>query len=510
MGVFRFFRPPSPRAARTILTMALSCATAFGEANPYDTDKGYYNTKGAYSQHNSDEVKARLDGRPDPTRSREDAAKVYNDAQAILQRQDEARAENSASCTDVVRCRREAVRLPESFANAVRVREETLRGGVGDTGLVGLDEKLVEVERIARYGSLGSSGAADFIAGQLAQIENYAPSYLNPNSQMNAVHKALSEELNLHQQQANAFEISADWAKRGYKTLIGEANDSPAAGNPNIQTPDAGGVDSKAPASGTPGDIGRGSGGENGRPADPSQPPEYAKAGAPGDVGATEKMDPATLEKGRQMAYDILRAEGITPLGSLRTVGVERGDIAPTGEVLASALKRPDELKSARGAEGAARGARLGERRESLSLRDDEDGVVGPGAGRGAKARRSSARAIVAYDDEEPPPAVLRGLTPSQLKDVKLKWKLFRLTQEREQLLREAGPMISQLRSLGVKATTHGQSIFQLASRNYRTFQRWRKPGTRSAQEGRQPGERSAARGTLPTRPATALTTAQR
>jgi hypothetical protein len=326
---------------------------------------------------------------------------------------------------------------------------------------------------------------------------------------MNAVHKALSEELNLHQQQANAFAISADWAKRGYKTLIGEANDSPAAGNPNIQTPDAGGVDSKAPASGTPGDIGRGSGGENGRPADPSEPPEYGKAGAPGDVGATEKMDPATLEKGRQMAYDILRAEGITPLGSLRTVGVERGDIAPTGDVLASALKRPDELKSANGAQGAARGARLGERRESLSLRDNDD-VVGPGAGRGAKARRSSARGIVAYDDEEPPPAVLRGLTPSQLKDVKLKWKLFRLTQEREQLLLEAGPMISRLRSLGVKATTHGQSIFQLASRNYRTFQRWRNPGRRSAQDGRQPGEQSAARKRLPMRPAKALTTAQR
>jgi hypothetical protein len=90
MGVFRFFRPPSYRAARTILTMALSCATAFGEANPYDTDKGYYNTQGAYSQHNSDELKARLDGRPDPTRPGEDAARVYNDAQGILQRQDEA------------------------------------------------------------------------------------------------------------------------------------------------------------------------------------------------------------------------------------------------------------------------------------------------------------------------------------------------------------------------------------------------------------------------------------
>jgi hypothetical protein len=105
---------------------------------------------------------------------------------------------------------------------------------------------------------------------------------------------------------------------------------------------------------------------------------------------------------------------------------------------------------------------------------------------------------------------VLRGLTPSQLKDVKLKWKLFRLTQEREQLLLEAGPMISRLRSLGVKATTHGQSIFQLASRNYRTFQRWRNPGRRSAQDGRQPGERSAARESLRTRPETALTTAQR
>jgi hypothetical protein len=59
---------------------------------------------------------------------------------------------------------------------------------------------------------------------------------------------------------------------------------------------------------------------------------------------------------------------------------------------------------------------------------------------------------------------------------VKLKWKLFKLTQERERLLREAGPMIAKLRALGVKAQTHGQSIFQMASRNYRTFQRWRKP----------------------------------
>jgi hypothetical protein len=506
MGVFRFFRPPSPRATHTVLTMALSCAAAFSEANPYDTDNGYYNTQGAYSQHNSNEVKARLDGRPDPTRSREDAAQVYNDAQAILQRQNEARAENSASCTDVVRCRREAVRLPESFANAVKAREETYLGGVGNTGLVGLDEKLVEVERIARYGSLGSSGAADFIAGQLAQIESYSPSYLNPNSPMNAMHKALSEELTLHQQQANAFAISADWAKRGYKTLIGEGNDSPTAGNRNIHTPDADGVDSKAPASRTPGDIGRNRSGDNGRPADPSQLTEYGKAGTPDDVGATEKMDPATLEKGRQMAYDILRAEGITPLGSLRSVGVERGDIAPTGEVLAGAFKQPDELKSAKGVQGDSHGARLGERRESLSLRNDGDGVVGPGA----RARHSSARGIVAYDDEEPPPAVLRGLTPSQLKDVKLKWKLFRLTQEREQLLLEAGPMISRLRSLGVKATTHGQSIFQLASRNYRTFQRWRNPGRRSAQDGRQPGEQSAARKRLPMRPAKALTTAQR
>lgn len=466
---------------RALSAVALVSSLALAEANPYDTEKGYYNTKGAYADHNSDAVKARVDGLPG-------AQAAAGGAAELLRQQEDERKKNTANCPKLADCQVAASRLPASFAETVNAREETYKGGIGNTGLVGLDEKLVEVERIAGFGQGAAQTAALNIEMKIAGMQGGA--YENPNTAQHAAREALREEMEAQTKTATAFGISADWANRGYRSLIENPNDSPAMGNGNVATPDAGTAKADATAARAPGEISNTGAGPNGKPAEGSSgTTEVAKGGAPGNIDNPQALGASALEQGRQMAYDILKAEGIAPAGSLREVALQRGDVAEAGNVKPGELKRPGELgapANGKAAEAADRAiatmqaaAKARAKRNGVAVEDDE--VTGPGLGRGAKPRRAAFRSVAPFDDEEPPPAMLRGLSAADLKDVKLKWKLFRLTQERERVLREAGPMIAKLRSLGVKATTHGQSIFQVASSNYRTFHRWRKPSDRSA-----------------------------
>lgn len=491
--------------ALSIFASSLLAPAALGEANPYDTQAGYYNTKGAYSDDNSDAVKARVNGLPG-------TMDTVNAASETLKQQEQARQQNAANCPDPVQCQRDASRLPASLADAMGSRPETYQGGTNNTGLVGLDEKLVEVERLAGNAKVAASTAAANIEIKLANMTGYK--YDNPNSIEHATREALREELAAQERTSDVFAISEDWANRGYRTLVANPDDSPAKGNGSVAAPAAGSVTSNAPGSKTPGEIANVGAGPNGTPSEAGPGPEYTKAGAPGTIDSAKAIGGSTLEQGRQMAYDILRAEGITPVGSLRAVGIDRGELSEASAVNAGEMKKPGDLASkSLGDPDELLAARLGLAKAKPGGEDDEQ-VTGPGAGRGARARRGGARSVTAFDDEEPPMAVLRGLSASELKNVKLKWKLFRLTQERARVLAEAGPMISQLRALGVMATTHGQTLFQTASRNYRTFQRWRKPAVKAvANRVAVPSKRTtparaaartAKRATLPRRAVTA------